>query len=280
MTEVFVFFLRCLLAMATYVTWPAGAGGGGGVNNVILDSNSTETSSISSSGGGTTTEAIIVGKDSTITVTGAGSANNCLVIGPNMTVSATTGSVSASIFLGQGHICASGASTTSGAIVVGSAVTVAAGATNSITLGHSVTNGTRNSFLVAPGGNPSFMVPDPQYSNFFFTTRDLALISATTYTITPDNLLAGRLQFTASSAVQVTLPTGADMDSYIAMTQNLWVGMSFICYVVKTNTGNLIWNDASGFAMQTNLGTQSSNTGQTILIRRLGVNIWHATRCG
>lgn len=265
--------------MSTYVTWPAGTGGGG-VNNVILDSNSVETSSISSSGGGTTSESVVVGKDSSITVTGAGSADNVVVIGPNMRVSATKGSVANSVFLGQGHTCASGASTTSGAIVVGSAVTVAAGATNSITLGHSITNGTPNSFLVAPGGNPSFMVPDPQYSSFFFTTRDLLSIGDTTHTLSPNELLAGRVVFNAGSIVQVTLPTGSDMDSYIAMTQNLWVGMSFICYVAKLNTGALTWNNGTGFTMQALLGTQASNTAQTILIRRLGVNTWNAMRCG
>lgn len=263
----------------SYVTWPPSTGGGA-INNVLLDSNTAETSAISASGGGTTTEAVIFGKGSTITVTGAGSANGAVVLGRNNAASATTGFIDGLVFVGTGHSCASGSSSTSGAIAIGTAITIGAGAISSITLGHSVTNGTPNSFLVAPGGNPSFMVPDPQYSNFFFTTRQLVSIGATTYTLSPNELLAGRVVFNAGSAVQVTLPTGSDMDSYIAMTQNLWVGMSFICYVAKLNTGNMTWNDGTGFSNTALLLTQSANTAQTILIRRTGVNIWNAMRCG
>lgn len=266
---------------ATTATWQAYTGLNL-INNLRFDagSNTTNTASVSSSGGGTTSEAFVLGKDSTITVTGAGSANNSLVVGSNTVVSATTGSIANSVFVGQGHACASAGSGTSGAVAVGSAITVAAGATNSITLGHSITNGTPNSFLVAPGGSPSLFVPDQQYGNFFFHTNFPATVTAASYTMTPSDLLGGCFRFNQVGAVSVTPPTGADMDAFVAMTQNLWVGMTFLCFIQKLNTGNLVWTDNTGFTGTVQLLTQTAQTGQVYLIRRTGVNTWTHTRTG
>lgn len=266
---------------ATTCTWQAYTGLNL-INNLRFDagSNTTNTASVSSSGGGTTSEAFVLGKDSTITVTGAGSANNSLVVGSNTVVSATTGSIANSVFVGQGHVCASAGSDTSGAVAVGSAITVAAGATNSITLGHSITNGTPDSLLVAPGGNPSLFVPAQQYGNYCFHTNFPGTVTATTYTMTPSDLLGGYFRFNATGAVAVKPPLGSDMDAYVGLTQNLWVGMTFLCFIQKLNTGNLVWSDNTGFTGAPQLMTQSSPTSQVYVIRRTGVNTWTHTRTG
>ena len=265
--------------MATYVTWPP-VGGGGGTNNVVMDSNTTETTAITLSGGGIATEAILVGKGSAITVTGAGSAAGAVVFGRNNTLSATTGLVDGVVLVGTGHSCVAGTSSVSGAIAIGTGVTIGTGAIGSITLGHSITNGTANSFLVAPGGNPSLFVPDQQYGNFFFHTNFPATVNAASYTMTPSDLLGGCFRFNLSSAVSVTPPTGADMDAFVAMTQNLWVGMTFLCFIQKLNAGNLVWTDNTGFTGAPQLLTHTAQTGQVYLIRRIGVNTWTHTRTG
>lgn len=262
-----------------YVTWPP-TGGGGGTNNMVMDSNTTETAAITLSGGGIATEAILVGKGSAITVTGAGSAAGAVVFGRNNTLSATTGLVDGVVLVGTGHSCVAGTSSVSGAIAIGTGVTIGTGAIGSITLGHSITNGTPDSLLVAPGGNPSLLVPAQQYGNYFFHTNFPSTVNAASYTMTPSDLLGGCFRFNLVGAVSVTPPTGAVMDAFVAMTQNLWVGMTFLCFIQKLNTGNLVWTDNTGFAGAPQLLTHSSQTGQVYLIRRTGVNTWTHIRTG
>lgn len=247
---------------------------------MVMDSNTTETAAITLSGGGIATEAILVGKGSAITVTGAGSAAGAVVFGRNNTLSATTGLVDGVVLVGTGHSCVAGTSSVSGAIAIGTGVTIGTGAIGSITLGHSITNGTPNSLLVAPGGNPSLFVPAQQYGNYCFHTNFPGTVTATTYTMTPSDLLGGYFRFNATGAVAVTPPLGSDMDAYVGLTQNLWVGMTFLCFIQKLNTGNLVWSDNTGFTGAPQLMTQSSPTSQVYVIRRTGVNTWTHTRTG
>ena len=257
---------------ATTCTWQAYTGLNL-INNLRFDagSNTTNTASVSSSGGGTTSEAFVLGKDSTITVTGAGSANNSLVVGSNTVVSATTGSIANSVFVGQGHVCASAGSDTSGAVAVGSAITVAAGATNSITLGHSITNGTPNSFLVAPGGSPSFFCP--AQGPPFWSTTNPNNSGTGAFTLTADEILSGYVLFTGSSAKTVTLPDGAVMDAAVGITQNLWVGMTILWCARNIGTGNLAFAAGTGHVMF-NPANQPIQTMRILVTRRTGVNAW------
>lgn len=263
---------------ATTATWQAYTGLNL-INNLRFDagSNTTNTASVSSSGGGTTSEALVMGKDSTITVTGAGSANNCLVLGTNTVVSATTGTIANSVFVGQGHTCASAASTTSGAVVVGSAVTVDAGASNSITLGHSITNGTARSLLVAPGGVPSFLVLDPAYGNFSHNRVPFDYNgpgTTQTRSPTPAQWLGGMLRLDNASVINVNLPTGADLDAFVGLTQNLWVGMTFFILISKTGAaGNCVLFASAGHTL-VNFANVNSNISRLYVTYRTGVNTW------
>lgn len=241
------------------------------VNNLRINANTTNTASISSSGGGTVTDAIILGK-STTTVTGAGSANKSLVLGTGTTVSATTGSIANSVFIGQGHTCTSAASTTSGAIAIGSALTVSAGASNSVTIGQSLTNGTSNAVLIGTNGNPAMLILDPTMGTTVFKTQN-ATYAGTSVTLTAADVLGGRVGFSSSSAVAVTLPTGASMDAHVAITQNLYVGMTFFLAVTKTNTQGITFTPGTGFQF---IGSQSMPTTCTriMVVYRNGVNDW------
>lgn len=263
---------------ATTCTWQAYTGLNL-INNLRFDagSNTTNTASVSSSGGGTTSEAFVLGKDSTITVTGAGSANNSLVVGSNTVVSATTGSIANSVFVGQGHVCASAGSDTSGAVAVGSAITVAAGATNSITLGHAITNGTPGSLLVAPGGVPSFLVLAPAYGNFSHTRvpYDYSGPGTTqTRSPTPAQWLSGMLRLHNGALINVNLPTGADLDAFVGLTQNLWVGMTFFILISKTGgAGACILFGSAGHTL-VNFANVNTNTSRLYVTYRTGVNTW------
>lgn len=244
---------------------------------MVLDSNTTETAAITLSGGGIATEAILVGKGSTITVTGAGSAAGAVVIGPNTTLSATTGLVDGVVLVGNGHTCAAGTSSVSGAVAVGTGVTAGTGAINSITLGHAITNGTPGSLLVAPGGVPSFLVLDPAYGNFSHTRvpYDYSGPGTTqTRSPTPAQWLSGMLRLDNGSVINVNLPTGAGLDAFVGLTQNLWVGMTFFILISKTGAaGTCILFGSAGHTL-VNFANVNTNTSRLYVTYRTGVNTW------
>lgn len=227
-------------------------------------------SNITSSGAAGAQNGTMIGYQNAISTTAAGNANRLVIVGANNTWNCNgSGSVTKGICVGNDNTMTNSAGTTGvNNIILGNDNTVTTGVNQSVTIGGNLTNSTAASFLYGTNGNPLRYQTNNgiDCSKVVVTTSSGGAAGAA-------GILGGIYQTTQTGTVNLTLPTGTNLDANADITNNLWVGMCFRWMLVHSTTGTItiLGNTGHTYVGPATIGANASMSMMTI---RTGVNTW------
>ncbi len=228
-------------------------------NTVVLGPNTV----ISGTGAGTCNASTFVGSGNTASLAG-GDMDNCQLLGQGNTLTTTSGSVTSTTMAGRGNTFnnTTGSGINNGIFgssntvnngcnnngIYGRSNTISAGVTYSVTIGQGLTNGTSESILMGTNSNPLMIVCPAAYGNVAILRLKW---DNTTFpvTATAAQWLGGYQVHNTAAALTLTVPTGADLDAYVAITQNLFINMSFTIVIRKSGTGSITFTASAGHTL-------------------------------
>lgn len=258
----------------------------GNMNSAVIIGPST---TVTGSGTGSANNATIVGHSNTFTRVD-GAADNCQIFGQGNTLTTTSGAVSRTTMVGRGNtfnnttaaatnneIYGSENTINGGCVqnlVLGRSNTVSASVSYSTTIGSGLTNGTSESILMGTNSN-TLMTILPAATGNFTHLRLGVVFATTTVTLTASDILGGLVTSTSAGTATFTLPTAADMNAHVSITQNLYTGLCFFWVLYRNNASNNV-------TVVTNTDHTVAGTGAAIqpliarifLTRRGGSGSW------
>ena len=227
-------------------------------------------SNITSSGAAGAQNGTMIGYQNAISTTAAGNANRLVIVGANNTWNCNgSGNVTKGICVGNDNTMTNSAGTTGvNNIILGNDNTVTTGVNQSVTIGGNLTNSTAASFLYGTNGNPL-----RHQTNNGIDCSKVVVTTSSGGAAGAAGILGGIYETTQTGTVNLTLPTGTNLDANADITNNLWVGMCFRWKLVHSTTGTItiLGNTGHTYVGPATIGANASMSMMTI---RTGVNTW------